>query len=155
LVLWRVLASAIRTPWQRLIAVTIAAQPALLYAYGLWTGVKELAAALLVTLAAALAFERRELVNVRSWTPLAVAAAATLGVLSLAGIVWLLPLAVWLAVEARPGLRIRNVAIAAAVLVLLALPAEAEATRFLGGGRVSALRGDRLANLIRPLNPLQ
>ena len=155
LVLWRVLASAIRIPWQRLIAVTIAAQPALLYAYGLWTGVKELAAALLVALAAALAFERRELVSGRSWTPLAVAAAATFGVLSLGGVVWLLPLAVWLAVEARPGLRLRNVAIAAAVLVVLALPAEAEATRFLGGGRLSALRGDRLANLIRPLNPLQ
>jgi hypothetical protein len=155
LVLWRVLSSAIQTRWWRLIAVVVATQPALLFAYGLWTGVKELTAALLVALAAALAFERRADARARSWIPLAVAGAATLGALSLGGIVWLLPLAVWIAVEGRAALRLRSVVIAAAVLVALALPAVAEAARFLGDGHVSSWSSGRLANLIRPLNPLQ
>lgn len=156
LVLWRVLSSAVPTLWWRFAAVVVAAQPALLYAYGLWTGVKELAAALLIVLAASLAFERREDVRLRSWIPLATAAAATVGVLSLGGAVWLLPLGVWLLVAARPALRARTVAAAAAVLVVLALPAVGEAARFLGDGHLSSWRDEgRLANLLRPLNPLQ
>ena len=158
LVLWRVLSSAVPTLWWRLAAVVVAAQPALLYAYGLWTGSKELAAALLIALAASLAFERREEVSLRSWIPLATAAAATVGTLSLGGAVWLLPLGVWLLVAARPALRARTVAAAGAVLVVLALPAVVEAARFLGVGHQSWWRDEGrpgLANLVRPLNPLQ
>ena len=156
LVLWRVLSSGVPTRWWRLVAVAVAAQPALLYAYGMWTGVKELTAALLVALASALAFERRDDVRVRSWIPLATAAAAAVGALSLGGAVWLLPLGVWMLVVARPALRARNVVAAAAVLVVLALPAVAEAARFLGDGHLSSWRDEgRLANLFRPLNPLQ
>lgn len=156
LVLWRILSSAVPTAWWRLVAVVVAAQPALLYAYGLWTGVKELTAALLVALAATLAFERRQEVSLRSWIPLATAAAATFGALSLGGAVWLLPLGVWLLVAARPALRVRTVAAAGAVLIVLALPAVAQAARFLGDGHLSSWRDEsRLANLIRPLNPLQ
>ncbi len=156
LVLWRVLASAVPRGGWRLVAVVLAAQPALLYAYGLWTGVKELTAALLIALAASLAFERRKEVSLRSWIPLATVAAATVGALSLGGAVWLLPLGVWILLTGRPGLRVRNVVAAAAVLVVLALPAVAEAARFLGDGHLSSWRDEgRLANLVRPLNPLQ
>ena len=156
LVLWRVLSSAVPTAWWRLVAVTVAAQPALLYAYGLWTGVKELTAALLVALAATLAFERRGDPRLRSWIALATAAAATLGALSVGGAVWLLPLGVWVLVAARPALRVHAVAAATAVLVVLALPAVAEAARFLGDGHLSSWRDEGgLANLLRPLNPLQ
>ena len=72
----------------------------------------------------------------------ATAAAATLGVLSVGGAVWLLPLGVWVLVEARPALRVRTVAVAAAVLVVLALPAVAEAARFLGDGHLGSWRDE-------------
>jgi hypothetical protein len=156
LVLWRLLASAVAPRWWRFAAVVVAAQPALLYAYGLWTGVKELTAALLVALAAALAVEVRRDAGVRAWLPLATVVAAIAGVLSLGGAVWLLPLAVWLLVERRSAVVSRNVAVAGAVLVVLALPAVAEAARFLGDGHVASWRdAGHLANLIQPLNPLQ
>jgi hypothetical protein len=156
LVLWRVLSQGVpRSSW-RLVAVVVAAQPAILYAYGLWTGVKELTAALLIALACALALERRDDVRVGAWLPLATAAAAAVGVLSLGGALWLLPLGVWMLVVGRPGLRVRNVVAAGAVLVVLALPAVAEAARFLGDGHLSSWRDQgRLANLLRPLSPLQ
>lgn len=156
LVLWHLLSSSVTTRWWRLVAVVVAAQPALLYAYGLWVGVKELVAALLVALAAALAFERRADSTMRGWIPLATSAAAILGALSLGGAVWLVPLAVWLVIEARASLRPRSLAVAAAVLVVLAIPAVAEAARWFGDDHVSWLRDDdRLANLIQALNPLQ
>jgi hypothetical protein len=157
LVLWRLLATAIATRWQRLVAVAVAAQPAILYAYGLWTGVKELVGALLVALAAALAFERRGDETIRGWVPLATAVAATVGALSMGGVVWLVPLAVWLLLESRASLRLRNVAVAAAVLVVLALPAVATAARILGDGyRASwAREDDLLGNLVRPLEVIQ
>ena len=119
---------------------------------------KELTAALLIALAASLAFERRVGVEVslRSWIPLATAAAATVGALSLGAGIWLLPLGAWILLTGRPGLRVRNVVVAAAVLVVLALPAVAEAARFLGDGHLGSWRDEgRLANLLRPLNPLQ
>jgi len=149
LVLWRLLANAIPARGARLVAVVVAAQPALLYGYGLWTGVKELAAALLIALATALAFER-------GWFPLAVAAAATVLVLSIAGVVWLLPLLVWVLLAARAALRSRELTLSAAAFVVFALPAVAQASRFLGDGHLESLRDEsRLANLLRPLNPLQ
>ena len=67
-----------------------------------------------------------------------------------------MPLGVWLIVEARGALRPRGVAVAAAALVVLALPAVAEAARWFDDDHVTSLRDDdRLANLIQALNPLQ
>src|SRR5262249_58851281 len=82
LVLWHLLSTVIRDRWARLLAVVIASQPALLYAYGLWTGVKELSAAMLVALAAALAHER---VAGRASGPLVVGGAAIDGGLGVGG----------------------------------------------------------------------
>jgi hypothetical protein len=163
LVLWRLLRAGVPRPWWRLLAVVVAAQPALLYAYGMWTGVKELTAALLVALGAALAFERRGDRRLRSWLPLAMAVAATVGALSVGGIVWLLPLAVWLLVfavwqlvGATGVLRARDAAAGIAVLLVLALPAIFEARRFIGDGHLSSWTDEeRLANLVQALNPVQ
>jgi hypothetical protein len=148
LVLWHLLASIVRDRAVRLVAVAIAAQPALLYAYGLWTGVKELSAAALVALAAAFAYERG---RAWPWVPLAVTAAAILDVLSVGGLVWIAPLFVWLLLEKR-----RLLALGAVTLAVLALPALIEGSRFFGGGRAGSLQeGGHLANLVQPLNPLQ
>jgi hypothetical protein len=148
LVLWHLLSSIIRNRGLRVLAVVIASQAALLYAYGLWTGVKELSAAMLVALAAALAHERGP---ARSWVPFAVAAAAIVGVLSVGGAIWIAPLALWFLF-----LRRRSVVVAAIAFAVLALPALAEGARFLGGGRAGPLAdGSHLANLVQPLNPLQ
>jgi hypothetical protein len=166
LVLWRLLRSAVPRPWCRLVAVVVAAQPALLYAYGMWTGVKELTAALLVALAAMLAFERHGNPRLRSWLPLATAAAATIGALSVGGLVWLLPLAVWLLVFAvwqlvaatsvlRAGDAVAGIAVLL-VLLVLTLPAVLESRRLFGDGHLRFWTDEvQLANLVQALNPLQ
>ena len=55
LALWGILAGPIPRPAPRAGAAALAAMPALLYGYSLWGGVKEMAAAALIALAAALA----------------------------------------------------------------------------------------------------
>src|SRR5215210_467659 len=79
----------------RATAAVLGSQAALLYGYSLWGGVKELAAAPLVALVAALtgsllSSQRRRLAVV----PLAVAGAALVGVLSIGAAAWLLPVLV-------------------------------------------------------------
>jgi hypothetical protein len=76
----------------RAVAAFVAAQPALLYGYALWGGIKELAGALLLALIGALIpwtleQERRP----RAVLPLAAVCAALVCVLSLPGAVWLVP----------------------------------------------------------------
>jgi hypothetical protein len=97
----------------------VAAQPALLVGYSLWGGVKEVAIAFLIALAAALApavlrasdFDRAggrsKSDAFRDVAPLVVAGAALVGVASVAGLVWLGPMLAALAalVWSRFGLR--------------------------------------------------
>jgi hypothetical protein len=101
LCLWRIsggLGSVLARPGLRALAVFVAAQPALLFGYALWGGVKELAAAVFVALAAALApATAREDAERRDAVLLALPAAALVGVLSLGGLVWLGPMLLWLA----------------------------------------------------------
>ena len=75
----------------RALAVFVAAQPALLFGYALWGGVKEVGAAALVALAAALApaAVRPGASRPRRRRRSRSAAAALVGVLSLGGLVWL------------------------------------------------------------------
>jgi hypothetical protein len=83
-----------RRPLRAAIAF-LAAQPALLFGYYLWGGVKEIATALLLALLAALipAAVTRAGFSWRQAIPLALAAAATLAVLTAAGAaLWLLPM---------------------------------------------------------------
>jgi hypothetical protein len=119
--LWQVLGGAVRRSRPLAFAVFIAAQPALLYGYAMWGGVKEVAAAALIALAAALAPAVVRASDIhptrvgsksdassdgaggspfRDVFPLALAAAALVGVLSPGGVIWLLPMLLALGVLA-------------------------------------------------------
>ena len=140
-------------PLRALVAI-VAAQPALLYGYALWGGVKELAGAALIATAAALTVTIQPLRGARALLPFAVASVAVLETLSGAGVVWLLPLAVpILAVAVR---RLAAAAIATAVVVVLALPVIASSSDFLGrSNRATFENSSELGNLVHPLRPLQ
>ena len=131
----------------RALAVFIAAQPALLFAYSLWSGIKELTAGALVALVCAL-------VARRAFVAVAVAAAAILDVLGAAGVVWLIPAIVGLAFLSRRTPR--RALLAVAVGLVLALPAWLTAGQFLrADNRGPFTSGNELGNLGRPLRYLQ
>ncbi len=105
----------------------VAAQPALLVGYSLWGGVKEVAIAFLIALAAALApAALRDGARWRDLTPLMVVGAAQVGVASVAGLVWLGPMLAVLAalVWSRFGLgaAIRRAVPFVAGVAALAIP---------------------------------
>ena len=110
------------SPW------TVAAQPALLYGYGLWTGVKELAGARCSS-----RWRRRSPSSAAAMLAFAAGSRSRprrrrrSASLSVGGAVWLLPLGVWLLVAARPALRVRTSPRRLLCWSLLALPAVAEA----------------------------
>jgi hypothetical protein len=88
--LWALAAPLVRDHRLRALAVFLASQPALLYAYALQGGVKELAAAALAALAAALAAAVvREPERVRLAVPLAIAFAAVVCVLGVGAVAYL------------------------------------------------------------------
>ncbi|HZC13597.1 MAG TPA: hypothetical protein VE270_06210, partial [Thermoleophilaceae bacterium] len=144
----------------RAFAAFVATQPALLFAYALWGGFKELAAAWLVALLAALVVPT--LTARGGWRralPLAVGGAATLGVLSAGGGLWLLPLgACALVVAIRLVGRtdaLRLAAVCAPATVALSFPTLLDVD-FLGSAAASTVTDqERLANLIQPLSVLQ
>lgn len=131
----------------------VAAQPALLYAFGLWAGVKELAAAALVPLACLAAREAR---TFRTASFAGIAAGALVGVLSAGGAVWLLGAgAIWLTLAARERrwAALGGFAVAAAVA---ALPGLATASTFFTDTTREVLgSATELGNLAGPLDPLQ
>ena len=87
------LARVIESAALRAIAAFVASQPALLFGYSLWGGVKEVATAAILVLLAALTplccSRAREL---RSGLPVAMATAALLGVVSFFGALWVVPI---------------------------------------------------------------
>ena len=143
--LYELAGRAIESRRLRAAAVFVTAQPALLFAYSLWGGVKELAAAAVLALAAALLLQPRA--AVRAVVPLAVAGGAAIGILSLGGAVWLLP--VLLAAGSRlPAL--------AGLTIVLSLPSLLAAGSFLRSSNVDSFTsGGELGNLIEPLSPFQ
>lgn len=107
--LWEVLRGVVAEVRLRALAVFVAAQPALLFGYALWGGIKELGAAALIALAAALApAAAGAAAGWRDAALLALPAGALVGVLSLGGLVWLAPMllvvaiAAWLRLGSRP-----------------------------------------------------
>lgn len=129
-VLGSLLGRVVRRRWPRALAAGLAAQPALLVGYVQWGGLKEVAAALLVALAVALAADLarpRGRVPLRGALPLAVACGALLAVLSAGGAIWLLvPLALVLAAAIRrAGVRaaLRRALAAASLTAVLSAPA--------------------------------
>jgi hypothetical protein len=146
LVLFALLEPVVRSRAARAGAAALAAQPALLYGYAQWGGVKELAGAALIPLIAALAARVR---SARQTIPVAVAVAALLGVLSVGALVWV-PVAVVPALWPWRGWRL--VVVLGAATVALAMPA---ILAIRGLVDVSAPRvlqsASELGNLLRPL----
>jgi len=157
---WTLAAPLIASRRVRAAVVVIASQPALLFGYYLWGGVKELAAAALIAGVAALAAHAlAEPENPRRLVPLPFVCGALVGVLSPGGLIWLLPILVAM-LAVLVANRIPGAAVAARVagfsvaLALLALPV------LLPGGvkppTSSPLSDDTAqGNLIEPLDPLQ
>jgi hypothetical protein len=124
---WSIAEPLVKSPRLRALAAFLAAQPALLYGYYLWGGIKEMAAAaLIVSIAGIAAFAIREWPSPRPLVPLAVMSAALIGILSGGGAVWLAPMLVvvlvvfvrvlgWAAAAIRAG-------VFAAATVVMCLP---------------------------------
>jgi hypothetical protein len=153
-------APAVSSPRLRAVAALVAAQAALLVGYSLWGGAKEVAGAMLVALVAALAPLplRRGSSGIGAAVPLALAAAALVGTLSVGAVVWLAPLLVPVAVAAARSLG-RRVAIGR-VAVWIGLATVAVVPALAIGGLLSpttsSFTQDRaLGNLFEPLSPLQ
>jgi hypothetical protein len=131
----------------RAVVGTVAAQPALLYAFAQWGGVKELFAAMLLALLGATIAVVRNAPSRAALVP-ATAAGALLGGLSLGAVVWLAPVAALVVVGTlRPQWRARALAGVAATAVL-SVPALAAASQFLrAANRASFADDDELGNL--------
>jgi hypothetical protein len=137
-------------------AAFIAAQPAILFGYALWGGIKELAGAWLLALIAALipwTLARRP----RAAIPLGAAAAALVCVLSLPGGGWLLPAllaAGALAFVGHSRALVAKTAVLVAAAAVLAIPSFVAATTWLS--HLSAFgKASELGNLIHPLSGFQ
>jgi hypothetical protein len=159
LALWGLARALVPTAPARAAVAFVAAQPALLYGYYLWGGVKELAAAALIAaLAGSLVAASARGFAMRALGAPAVVAAAVLAILSEGGVIWLLPpAAVALVVAARtltPARLARRGALAFAGVAVLSIPVLA-----VGGLRppTSSPLDDAAArgNLIAPLEPAQ
>jgi hypothetical protein len=142
---------------ERAIAATLGALPALYVGYHLIGSVKEVAAALVIALLAALVGQLRD--GLRTVLPLAIAAGAGLGVLSLALAPWLglVLLAAAAVVVRRRGLRALPgpaIAFLAATLVL-GIPALLELGRFVDVVGVVTSAQVELGNLFGPLKVWQ
>ncbi|HEY7812550.1 MAG TPA: hypothetical protein VIC62_04890, partial [Nakamurella sp.] len=153
LALYALARTLVRNLWVAVLIAVVAAQPALLYAYGQWSGVKEVAAACLIASCCALATARTA-TGMRGALPVATAAAALAGVVSLGGLAWLAAgAALGAALAWRAG--IARAAAVALLTVVLALPTIGPAHAFLRWGGDVLRRPNDLGNLVRPLNPLQ
>jgi hypothetical protein len=144
-------------PW-RALAAFVAAQPALLYGYSQWGGVKELGTAAMLALTAALVpTALRDGARVRNLVPLAVATSAVIGILNVSAGAWLAPLLLPVLVL---GIRRRGAAFAwlsaafAGIVALLSIPSLALARDFSRDVGLNGKGGD-IGNLIRPLSWLQ
>ena len=159
LAVWSLAGAVLGSRPARAALMVVAAQPALLFGYYLWGGVKELAAAALIATTAALAgFALARPAEARRLVPLGVSTAAMVGVLSGGGAVWLMPiLLVALVVLGRtlPPAKLAARAGGFALGVgLLSLPV------LIPGGLLpptsSPLSDDAAkGNLFEPLDPLQ
>jgi hypothetical protein len=138
----------------------IGAQSALLFSFAFWAGIKEMNAACMIVLVCALiACTNDRWGTLRGALPAALATAALLSVLGLAGGVWLvLPALVVATVLWRRGSRTLLAAVPRIIglLVLLTLPSILIASQFLSTNDNGDLTANTsVANLGHPLNGLQ
>jgi hypothetical protein len=156
---WAIATPLIVSKRARAAITFISAQPALLFGYYLWGGVKELAAAALIATAAALgafALERPE--DWRRLVPLALICGALVGILSGGGAVWFAPILLGVLLAVRGRLPVAAVAERAGGFALglgfLALPV------ILPGGLLPPTSSplsddDAKGNLLEPLDAFQ
>jgi hypothetical protein len=169
---WALASEAIRAVRLRAAAVFLAAQPALLYAYALQGGVKELATAALCALGAALGADLLQPpVRARLLLPLGLAAVALLCVLNVGAAAYVGPLAVLVAARlpfvwrrsrararpadpARGSPRRRALAVGAlaAVTVALAIPVLSTTSNFVTSGGGLLQNKTDIGNLFHPLD---
>jgi hypothetical protein len=156
--LYALLAPLLSSRMMRAFAAFVAAQPAILFGYSLWGGIKELAGAWLLALLAVLVpWTLGPRASARSVLPLAVVCAAVVCVLSLPATAWLVPallVAVVLMVRQPVKSLPVKLGVFAVAVAALALPAIVAAIDWLP--KVSGFRSEsELANLFRPLSELQ
>ncbi len=157
LALYAVLAGVIDSRPLRAFAAFVAAQPAILFGYALWGGIKELLGALLLALIAALLpWTLAEGRRARATLPLAAACASLVCALSLPGAVWLAPalLVAAVVVIRRPQPLLPKAGVFLGALAVLAIPAFVAAVDWLP--RIGAFdKETNLGNLIGPLSGFQ
>jgi len=151
---------ALRSHRVSALAAFLAAQAALLVGYSLWGGVKEVAGAMLVAAVAALAPlpSWREDWHLGATVPLALAAAALLGTLSVGAAVWLVPLLVPVLLVAARGLGGRSAFRRAGLwvgLATLAIVPVLAVGGFLSPTTSSFVNERALGNLFEPLSVWQ
>jgi hypothetical protein len=157
--LWSLARPLVASPALRAAAAFVAAQPALLFGYYLWGGIKEVAAAALIAGTAALAVAALE----RSRDPLALVgpvltSAALVGVLSAGGLIWLVPILVGMAIVLARAIGAAGTAIRAAgalaAVAVLSIPLAVSGALL---PPTSSPLTDHAArgNLIEPLRPTQ
>ena len=158
LTLYGLLAPLVPSRPMRAAAAFVAAQPAILFGYSLWGGMKELAGAWLFALLAVLVpWTLRPRAPTRAVLPLAVVCAAIVCVLSLPAAAWLAPaLLVAVVLMVREPVKSLPVKLGlfAVAAVALGVPAIVAAVDWLP--KVSGFRSEsELANLFEPLSELQ
>ena len=154
--LWSLAAPLVRSPRLRFAVVAVAAQPALLFGYYLWGGIKEVVAAAMIATAAALVpGALRESLAPRTLAPLALVGAALLGVLSPAGAIWLAPALALALLVASSRLALRTLGLRAALFLALAaaLAVPALVPGVLPPTSSPLDAGDARGNLFGPLGP--
>jgi hypothetical protein len=156
--LYALLAPLLPSRLMRAFAAFVAAQPAILFGYSLWGGIKELAGAWLLALLAVLVpWTLGPRASARSVLPLAVVCAAVVCVLSLPAAGWLVPallVAVVLMVRQPVKSLPVKLGVFAVAVAALAVPAIVAAIDWLP--KVSGFRSEsELANLFTPLSKLQ
>ena len=148
----------------------MAAQPALLYGYMLWGGIKEITSAFLLALGAVLAAQvlAKRPENPRGLLPLAVAASGLIAVLSVGAAAWVIPAMIVLIVvwarrdwAAKRMALVRDLGVLAAMTAVLALPVWITVSKFLGERAHGLFSNgthtpeESLGNLIQPLSGWQ
>jgi hypothetical protein len=137
----------------------LGAQPALLFGYALWGGIKEVTAAALIALIAALV-PRVVVSGLLGWSllPVALAIAALLAGLGAGGSAWLAPLLLVavVAAVARRGFdfTLRQAGLLAIAIVVLSVPLIV-GDAFIPPTSAPLTSSDARGNLLEPLSPLQ
>jgi hypothetical protein len=158
----------VQSPRMRALVAFLAAQPALLYGYSLWGGIKELTAAFLLVLGAALVAQliAARPRSPRRLLPVAIAAAALIVTLGAGAAAWVLPALLGVAVAWLVRARgnelwgvARDVGVLCVTTAVMVIPLWVVLPHFLGNDSNLFASGqprqETLANLFQPLSGWQ